>query len=228
MTGGSRTVAPAHRFVRDALGQLTVEAGPAGLLLGVDADRRPVRLRLLRPEPTRLTFVGGAWAARLLLFRLLALGARIAVRATEPQHWTALDALVGGVGRVWPVAPDPRQPEHAFDLPADDTSPLVHLGPGGVPARASLGPWQTQAILLGQITATATVALAESDVVLVQRIAEPDAVLAAATLGLSTAIAAGLRAAADDVVTVVSRGDAWPVWLHPTSVERHFFGPPSR
>jgi hypothetical protein len=223
---GPPTAAPELPLSRAALGRLAVEAGPAGLPLGTDPAGRWTGLRLLRPEATRITLVGSAWAARLLVFRLLALGARVALRAVEPQQWIALDALTGGAGRVWPVAPD-----QILDLPADDSGPLLHLydlGPGAAPARAALGPWQTQLVLLGQLTATATVTLAESDLVLLQRLSEPEAVLAAATLGLPAEAAALIRSAPDDSVMVVSRGEQWPVRLAATSIEHQFFGPPAR
>lgn len=225
--GGARTAAAEQVLPRATVDRLTVEAGPAGLVLGVDAARRPVRLRLVRPTPTRVTYVGGGWAARLLVFRLLALGARVAVWAADPRPWTALDATAVGTGtRIFAVSP--AQP---VDLPADDAHPVVHLhdpGPGGVPGRLRLGPWQTQLTVLGQVTSTVTAALAGSDLLLLQRISETEAVLAAASLGLSAETTARLRAMPDDVVSVVNQRVDLPVWPTPTSIERHLFGPPAR
>lgn len=230
VTGAAPTTAAEHVLPAAAMQRLAVEAGPAGLVLGRDNAGEPVRLRLSRPEPTRVTFVGGFWAARLLVFRLLALGARVAVRATEPYRWTALDETAGGVGdRVWPVPG-----EQVLELPADDMHPLVHLydfGAGtGVTAvpRPVLGPWQTQLIVLAQLTSTMTRPLAESDLVLLQRLSEPEAALAAVSLGLSAETASLLQAMHDDMVAVVGgRADRY-AWFAPTSVEQRLFGPAQR
>jgi hypothetical protein len=220
------TAAAEYLFPEAAHG-LAVEAGPAGLVLGRDAAGDLVRVRLFRPEPTRVTFVGGGWAARLLVFRLLALGARVAVRATEPYRWTALDETAGGVGdRVWPV-----QGDQVLDLPADDTSPVLHLydvGTGAAPERTLLGPWHTQLTVLARLTSTVSRPVAESDLVLLQRLSEPEAALAAAVMGLGGETASLLQAMRDDMVAVAGgRADRY-VWFTPTSVEQRLFGAPQR
>lgn len=221
------TGAPEHLFAVPAMAGLAVEAGPAGLVVGRDVAGDPVRLRLLRPEPTRVTFAGGLWAAQLLLFRLLALGARVAVRAADPHRWTSLDQLAGGVGdRVWPVPADLPP-----DLPAGDTHPVVHLhdvGTGAAPDRIPLGPWHTQFTVLAQLTPTVSRSAAESDLVLLQRLTPPEAGQAAASLGLSTETASLFQAMHDDMIAVVGgRADRY-VWLSPTQTEQRIFGPPIR
>jgi hypothetical protein len=222
------TGAPEHLFAEDAAQRLGVAAGPAGLVLGRDAAGDPVRLRLFRPEPTRVAFIGGAWAAQLLVFRLLALGTRVAVRTPQPQRWTALDETAGGVGdRVFAVRHD--QP---IDLPADDMHPVLHLydiGAGAaVPPRPALGPWQAQLTVLAKLTLTVSRPVAEADLVLSQRPSEPEAALATASLGLSRDTAALMQAMRDDMVAVVGgRADRY-VWLSATSIEQRLFGAPQR
>lgn len=222
------TAAPEHLFADEAAERLVVAAGPAGLVLGRDAAGETVRLRLFRPEPTRVAFIGGAWAAQLLVFRLLALGTRVAVRAAQPQRWTALDNTAGGVGdRVFPVRGD--QP---LELPADDMRPVLHLydiGAGAaVPSRPALGPWQTQLTVLGKLTLTVSRPVAEADLVLLQRLTEPEAALATASLGLSRDTATLMQAMRDDMVAVVGgRADRY-VWLSATSIEQRLFGAAQR
>jgi hypothetical protein len=222
------TAAPEHLFAEDAVQGLAVAAGPAGLVLGRDVAGEPVRLRLFRPYPTRVALVGGGWAAQLLVFRLLALGTRVAVRAPQPQRWTALDETAGGVGdRVFAVRDD--QP---FELPADDMHPVLHLydiGAGAaVPPRPALGPWHTQLTVLAKLTLTVSQPIAEADLVLLQQLGEPEAALAMASLGLSRETATLMQAMRDDMVAVVGgRADRY-VWLGATSVEQRLFGPPQR
>jgi hypothetical protein len=222
------TGAPEYLFAGETAQRLAVPVEPAGLVLGRDAAGDLVRLRLFRPEPTRVTFVGGSWAAQLLVFRLLALGARVAVRAAAPQRWTALDEMAGGVGdRVFPVRDN--QP---LELPADDQRPVLHLydiGTGeAVPPRPALGPWQTQLTVLAKLTLTVSRPVAEADLVLLQRPSEPETAVATASLGLSRDTVALMQAMRDDMIAVVGgRADRY-VWLTATSIEQRLFGPPQR
>jgi hypothetical protein len=230
VTPAVKTAAAEHLLAPTAPERLAVQAGPAGLVLGRDSTGDFVRLRLFRPEPTRVTFVGGGWAARVLLFRCLAHGARIAVRAADPRPWLSLDATAGGVGdRVWPVPGD--QP---VAVPADDIRPVVHLyesGNGGYdagPSRPQLGPWQTQITVLNQLGVGGAHPLAESDLVVMQRLSGPEAALAAGRLNLGPETASWLPALRDDMVVIVGGGTDRYAWLMATSVERHLFGPPVR
>ncbi|MEV4757073.1 hypothetical protein AB0J86_18440 [Micromonospora sp. NPDC049559] len=227
MVRAAKSAAAEHVFAPVALERFAVPVGPAGLVLGRDSGGATVRLRLFRPEPTRVTFVGGFWAARIIALRCLALGARIVVRAGDPQRWTALDGAAGGVGdRVWPA------PDEQGVLPgADDTRPLLHLydlGPGDGGARAPLGPWQTQLTVLDRIGAAGAPPLAESDLVLLQRLGEPEAALAAAGLNLSPETTPLLQAMHDDMIAVLGGGADRYAWLAATSVERRLFGEPTR
>jgi hypothetical protein len=91
-----------------------------------------------------------------------------------------------------------------------------------------LGPWHTQLTVLAKLTSTVSRPVAEADLALLQRLSEPEAALAAAIMGLGAETASLLQAMRDDMVAVAGgRADRY-VWLSPTSVESHLFGPAQR
>ncbi|BCB88303.1 hypothetical protein Psuf_056160 [Phytohabitans suffuscus] len=121
MVRAGRSVAPTRAVPEQALGQLAVGVEPSGLVLGRDSAGRAVLVRLFGPDTMSVVFAGGWWATRLLVFRCLAHGATLTVRAYDPAdparpdaladaaHWLALDGLTGGAARVT-LAPPPATP----------------------------------------------------------------------------------------------------------------------
>jgi hypothetical protein len=222
----NKTAAPEHSF-RAGLAGLSVEAGHAALILGRDQTGSPVAMQLFRPQPTVVTFVGGWWAARVLLFRCLGMGVQVAVRAAAglatTAQWTELDAAAGGTGqRVWPMPGDALSWQ-----PSEVTRLLLHLydtGPSGPPVRPVLGGWQTQLTLLPQATPAGAWAIADSDIVLAQRMQWEEAVVLATALGLGEPTVALLTSLESDMIAVCARGMNTYAWLMPTSVERRLFG----
>jgi hypothetical protein len=223
-----RTSVPEHLLRAGPLGRLTLDLGRTGLLLGQDRAGQPVPLRLFGPEPTTVTFVGGWWAAQVLLLRSLAVGGLIAVRAAggpgtlaDQARWIALDRAAGGMGnRVWPISG-----EHLVWLPAEAAAPMLHVydvGPAGPTTRPVLGPWQTQLTVLARLTGDGVPPLTTSDAVVLQRLTRDELAPAAAALPAS---AIPLLEAMDDVVDGTT---VLPVWLRPTAVERQLFGLPVR
>lgn len=147
-----RSVAPAHAVPEGALG---VE--PSGVVLGRDSAGRAVLVRLFGPDPMSVAFVGGWWAARLLVFRCLAHGASVTARAYDPAdparagavadtaHWLALDDLSGRAGLVTLATPgaSPRPAQGAGAPTAQGASPRTAKGVGA-PTAQGAGPRTAQ------------------------------------------------------------------------------------
>ncbi len=221
-----KTAAPEH-LLSSQLGGLALEAGHASLVLGRDHAGGLLAMQLFRPQPTVVTFVGGWWAARLLLFRCLGLGVQVAVRAgggmAATAQWTELDAAAGATGqRVWPMPTDPLQWQ-----PTEVNRLLLHLfdvGPAGPAARPVLSGWQTQLTVLEQALPVGAPAIAGADVVLAQRLPWEEAVVLASAIGHGEPTVTLLTSLEPDMVAVCARGYDTYAWLAPTSVERRLFG----
>jgi hypothetical protein len=111
--------------------------------------------------------------------------------------------------------------------PSEVTRLLLHLydtGPSGPPVRPVLGGWQTQLTLLPQATPAGAWAIADSDVVLAQRMEWQEAVVLATALGLGEPTVKLLTSLETDMIAVCARGMNTYAWLMPTSVERRLFG----
>jgi hypothetical protein len=244
LIGAAKTTAPEQVLADGVLRRLTLDVDSAAVVLGGDSAGRPVRLRLFRPAPTTVTFVGGWWAAQVLVFRCLALGAIVAVCGPEdadwlgadsspagalapPGHWIALDMTAGGAGnRVFPIAG-----EHPVGLPANPTRPVLLLydvGPVGPSSRPVLGAWQTQLTVLARSTAASVHALAMADLVLAQRLSQAEAAVVGSALVLDQETASLLGVIDDEMVAVLGGGANQPAWFMPTAIERQLFGGPVR
>src|SRR5262249_34668032 len=102
-----------HSASPQALSRLRLFGTHSGLILGVDRHRQPVAVPIFGSQPTRVTLVGGAWAARLLVLRSLALGVSAVVLSAEPAVWHGLGEMATGqADRV--VVLGGEQPLHAF------------------------------------------------------------------------------------------------------------------
>ncbi|MFY1691705.1 hypothetical protein [Plantactinospora sp. WMMB782] len=233
-TGDPKTVAPERRLVGGLLGRLSLDVDAVGVLLGRDAANQPVLVRLFRPEPLTVAFVGDWWTAQLLVFRCLGHGARVAVDAVDAvvpaaagtiatlAHWLALDRTAGGAGdRVW------RSAYPGGDEPADPTRPLLRLrdvGVHGPERRPPTRAWETRLTVLPRLTPAGVPALAGADVVLAQRLTRPEAELVGSALALPRPVWSALTTMDNEMVAAFGGGAVRYAWLTPTRFERQLFG----
>jgi ESX secretion system protein EccE len=203
-----------HRLTTAGATRIALPGTSGGVLLGYDGGSRPVQVPLFRAEPTRAVLVGGLWAARLVVFRALATGARVVASTRAPKEWQ-------GFGR-WATGRDDRLAMVPADRPvtvaADAATPALLLSDAGRPIP---GPWRTQLTVLPQLTPAG---LPPADLVLLQRLAGPEVPVAAA-LGLPAAHLAALHP--DMLAVLDGRSDRY-LWLRPTEIELRQFGAPRR
>jgi hypothetical protein len=214
-----------HIATETALERVRPSAPAVGLALGWDKDNQPIMARLFRPEPTRMTLVGGLWITRVLAVRALALGASVSVFTTRPEAWQGFDSwATGGDGRVQ-VFPA----EHRLTAIGSPRRPLLYLYDAELlapPQRHNLGPWQAQLTVLRQLTAYGVPTVQESNLVVVRRLARDEATTVASTLRLSKQTTAWLEMMPDDVLAVLSGGTDEYASVRPTLFERARFGRP--
>jgi hypothetical protein len=219
---------PRHLAESDLLTRVAVPFQAAGLVVGRDQQRAPVTVRLFRPEPTRVALVGGWWVARLLVFRVLALGARAVVRTSWPEQWQGLgDSATSRSDRMLLVPADGVVPT----LPAGPDEPAVYvndLGAMVAPQRSGPGAWQTQVTLLAQLVAGGAPVVEDAHVTLLQRLTDAEAAVAAAPLRLGQETAGHLRMMAPDMLAVCGGGQTRYAWVTPTEIEQRLLGAPRR
>jgi hypothetical protein len=226
LTGSARTTAP--EAPADAVARIVFPVDADGLVLGRDSTGRPVLLRMFDAAPRRVVFVGGWWAAQVLLCRCLAVGAMVAVESgavdvvAERDQWLALGRLASGSsGRVRPMPPE------VDNWPATAARPVLRLrdvGASATPGTAAPRPWHTELTVMSAVGPAAVPAIAAADVVLVQRLARPDADQVCAALDLGPEYAPLLGAMENEMVAAFGGGLVRYSWLTPTPVERQLFG----
>ncbi|WP_422754735.1 hypothetical protein [Micromonospora sp. WMMD708] len=219
---GTHAVSPA------ALARLSPSPLPAGLVLGADRRRAAVTIRLFRPEPTRVTLVGGVWAGQLVAFRALALGARVVVLTTEPTTWAGFGpAALGRVevradDRPVPTDGTPQQPTLIVrDLPSGATRPAAS-------GAAAPGSWQAELTVVRRLDPGTASALRDSDLCVLQRLSADESVTAQQALRLPPDSGRFLQVMADDMLTLVGGGADRHLWISQTPVEQHLLGAPRR
>jgi hypothetical protein len=198
-----------------------------GLVLGWGQDKQPVMVRLFRDEPTRVTLVGGTWISRVVAFRALALGARLAVFTSRPDIWRGFGSWATGTDDRVVVLPADRQPT----VTATSLRPVLFLYDGELLAptqRPDLGPWQTQLTVLRRLTAYGFPAIQESNLVALQRLDREEALAAASVLRLSDRTSSWLQLMVDEMLAILVGGSDEYLWVEPTDVERERFGPVTR
>ncbi|WP_203903159.1 hypothetical protein [Virgisporangium aliadipatigenens] len=215
-----------HQVEPAAVGRFMTAGGPTGLLVGRGTDGQPALLRMFRAQPTRITVIGGVWLGRLVVFRALALGARVLVRTMDPGRWQGLgEAATGSAERVVLVQGQPGP------TPGYIGEPVLHVFDLDGARPADLGPtdaWQTTLTIGAQVTGAAAEALSGSDAAVVQRMWPQQAEYAAVVLGIDPEAAAPVADLPDDMVAVLRFGELSFVRLVPTSIERRMFGAPQR
>jgi hypothetical protein len=216
----------AYEVPPDAAGRYAPAVRPTGLILGRNSDGTTAMLRIFRPEPTRVTLLGGTWAAWLLVFRSFALGARVLVRTSDTARWNGLgEASTGHADRLRLVdeRPAPATIHAAAPLlvvsdldgnQADDLQPTT--------------PWHTMLTVAAQLNDAAAATLPAADATIVQRLWPQQAEYAATAIGIDPDAVLPVRDMPDDVVAVLRRDGPAYVRLAPTAIERRLFGPPRR
>jgi hypothetical protein len=216
-----------HAVSLAAPSQMAVSSAGSGLILGADVDQKAVPVRLFRAEPTRVTLVGGAWAAQLMLFRALALGVRTVVMTGDPGSWQGFgERATGETGRV-AVLPGEQQMAFA-GTPQQPVLVIYDLGLVGPSAAPELGPWQTQLTVLRRLDEPGIPAVQECQLVVLQRLSMVESALAASALRLSGQSAQLLQRMEDDMVALLGGGADRYVWLTQTGTEHQHMGPPRR
>jgi hypothetical protein len=212
-----------HMVTMGALAQLGVSSPGTGLILGADRDRRPVPVRFFRPEPTRISMVGTAWAARLVVFRALALGTRAVVMTGEPAAWQGFGEWA--TGYTDRVAVIPAEQQVSMLASAHQPALVVYdLGLVGPSAAPTLGPWQTQLTVLRRLDEPGVPSLQECHLVMLQRLTLVESALAASALQLSGQSTQLLQLMEDDMLALLGGGADRYVWLNQTNMEQQLSG----
>lgn len=208
-----------HSASLSALEMIGVSSPGTGLILGADVDQRPVPVRFFRPEPTRVTLVGGVWAAQMIAFRALAFGANAVVLTGDPAAWHGFGEHA--TGRSDRVAVLHGERPVTTQGSAQQPMLVIHdLGMVGPSTAVDLGPWQTQLTVLRQLDERGVPALQEGQLVMMQRLAFGEATLAATALRLTGESAQLLQQMEDEMLALIGGGADRYVWISPTSVER--------
>jgi len=199
----------------------------AGLVLGRDQQRSLVVIRLFRPQPTSVALVGGAWAARLVTARALALGCRVVVSTANPAQWQGFgEQMTGRPDRV-----DVIGAEGPVPAPGTATQPVLQVidaGPAGPQTRPELGAWQSRLTVLPELTDAGAPAVADADLAIVQRLTEPEARAAIRAMRLAPEAAGHLQMLHDDMFAVIGGGADHYLWVSQTPTEQAYLGPPRR
>lgn len=219
-----------RRSVADVktLAAFRVPTGPAGLVIGRTSNNSPAVLRFFRPEQIRVAVVGGWWLGRLLVFRALALGARVLVYTPRPDQWQGLSEwATARPDRLAVVAPN----RPLAVPPGSQIQPILQIWDGGAPPDKTLPPaqpWHTRLSLIHNLTDPAGRELVESDLRILQTLSAPEAAVAQSRLQLSTQTAGMLQTLRPDMLALFGGGPDTFVWLAPTSSEMQRLGPPRR
>lgn len=217
-----------HHASGRALELMVTPAPPSGMVLGRDAEQRPVVAPLFRPDAVKAAVVGGPFAARLVVFRALAVGARVAVCTTRPQVWEGMGPAATGRDDRLAVLHGDRP----VTVDANPHSPALYVydvGEHGTSTTPILGPWRTQLTILPRLTMHGSQAVDEAHLTMLQRI-NPDEVNAAkASLRVSDETINLFQMLYDDMFAMLRVGaQERYVWANATSVERQMFGEPTR
>ncbi|WP_100448215.1 hypothetical protein [Glycomyces xiaoerkulensis] len=211
-----------------ALELMTSASPPSGLVIGRDAEQVPVVAPLFRPEETRVNLIGGVYLARLLVFRALALGTRVAVCTARPQEWNGLGEAATGRGDRLAVL----HGDQPVTVDASQHSPALYVydvGERGSQTKPVLGPWRTQLTVLPRLTNFADSLTAEAHMTVLQRLTAEEAQIARSSIRVNQEVLQWLQMLHDDMVAMLRKGQKEKyLWCAPTSIESQMFGQPMR
>ncbi|WP_436524646.1 type VII secretion protein EccE [Actinoplanes sp. HUAS TT8] len=114
----------------------------SGVVVGRNRHGNPLPIRLFRTEPTRMLLVSGLRCAQLLVFRSLAVGARVLVRTRRPREWAAFARGTAADHGTIVLAPPDHPVEPPPGTPLRPLLTILDTGPA-VAARPALAtsPW---------------------------------------------------------------------------------------
>ena len=220
LTGGGTLTSRVGLHAADpqALAGLGAQLGGAGLIIGKDRHGAPVVVRPFRPQPTGIVAVGTLAFGQLLTMRQLALGASLAVQTTRPDSWVPFLQQCG-------VSRDRvslGQPGTAPARPATADKPLLVVydaGPVDPKAVAPVGRWQTTLVVREELTAWDVDLLGAANLVLMQRLTDVEAAMAAAALRFGQ-VQGWLPRISAEMVAVSEPGQLRWAMLDCTALER--------
>lgn len=211
-------------FAGDAenLGRLTVPNAPAGVLLGNDHTGKPVRLRLFRPKPTRIVLVDRWWVERILVFRSLALGARVVIHTPLPQQWQGFGERATGERQRLITAPQDRP----VPVPASVRQPGLVVTEGPPLDLPNAGPWHAQLTVAPWFGDYLGQPILDADLVILRRLSARELAIATSMLRIDRVDGAALKTTPEDGVVLYQPGMRRYVRLAPTPLEQQAFGTP--
>jgi hypothetical protein len=212
-----------HTVSRSALAQLGVSSPGTGMILGIDVEQRPVTVRFFRPEPTRVTLVGGVWAAQLVAFRALALGANLIVLTVDPRAWHEFGDRAGVRRDRVTVIPG-EQPVHTAGSAQQPALVIHDLGTVGPSAPVAPSSWLTQMTVLRRLDERGVSAVQEDHLVMLQCLELSEAALVASALRLTGQSTQLLQRMEDGMLALIGGGADRYVWTNLTAIERHQAG----
>jgi hypothetical protein len=232
------SVAPEFLVGPELLDAVSLSGERGGMVLGCGPREEPLSIAMLRPQPSRLVLVGGLYLARQLALRAMATGAWVVVATGRPSAWQPLTRSARAAGE------DPEDPEGSrpaliqvhelapLELPrASEDTPLLVVHDGGAvpqelfPPRT---PWQTTLYVLPYLHPQAEGTAGTAELVLLQRLPQAQAELAALIWRLSPAMTRELVTLADDAVVALGPNLWRPLRLVTTPAEREILGPVRR
>ena len=210
-----------HLATGSTLPGLTTHLHGDGLIVGRDQRSAPVTLRLFRPEPTLIVLVGGTGLAQLLSMRAMALGAQVHIETTRPGAWEPFLRGCGAGPDIVVMTLPGHQPAYAPSL----TRPRLVLVDSGATVGQDLTvtmPRRTVIVFREELTAWDIDTVGAADAVVMQRLTEAEAAVAAATLQVTTSQGWFSRIG-PEMVAVAGQGRVRWAMVSPTSIERRLF-----
>ncbi len=223
------SIRPAPQLPTAAALELLTSASPqAGLVIGKDAEHSPVVAPFFRPETTHINLIGGVYLARLLVFRALALGTRVAVCTNRPQEWDRLGE--------WATNRQDRMAVLHGDQPvtieASQHQPALFVydvGETGPRTQPVLGPWRTQLTVFPRLTNFFPPEAQKAEMTVLQRLTAEESAIARRHLRVSHDVLQLFQALKDDMMAMLRTGSKEKyLWTAPTNMELQMFGQPMR
>jgi hypothetical protein len=205
---------------------LALSAGGGGLVVGRDRWDVAMVLRPMRPEPTNVVMVGGLACAHLLVLRLVAVGARVAVQTVRQGDWQVFVQRSGiGPNYLIFMPPGVRRPPTATARRPEVI--VVDVGPVTWTNVSPAGSWQTTMVVRHELAQPDTDLLGSADLVLMQQLTEPEATIAAAAVGMPN-VEQWLPRISPTMISTVSQGRVQWATLSPSDLETRVLGPVAR
>lgn len=205
-----------------ALSGLVMPADPSGILLGVDHTGAPVRLQLFRPKATRIVLVDRWWVERIIVFRSLAVGARVVVHTSMPQQWKGFGQQLTSTDKRLATVPQ----DQPVVVPSSVEQPGLVVTEGPPLDIPWAGPWHSQITVAPWFGDYLAQPILDADLVILRKLSSRELTIATSMLRIDGRDAAALRTTPDDGVVLYRPGMRRYVRLAPTAMERQAFGEP--